>query len=188
VFVAHCPSIEVPANFSESSSRSLATRLCAPMSKEPRAQHAQTIRLPGQWTISGQEWRLPVKKRGSRAKPSRGFASLEDSLLFAGDLTGADLSSAELRNALLVGAYLQDATLVKANFQNAILLGAHLEGADLSQAELRGANLQSTKLGEAPSCSPDSATRMPMPSSQLRIELDTPPEPLSSSKGHPAKA
>ena len=26
------------------------------------------------------------------------------------------------------------------------------------------------------------------PSSHLRIELDTPPEPLSSSKGHPAKA
>jgi len=29
---------------------------------------------------------------------------------------------------------------------------------------------------------------MPMPSSHLRIELDTPPEPLSLPKGHPAKA
>jgi uncharacterized protein YjbI with pentapeptide repeats len=77
------------------------------------------------------------------------FAVLNESLLYA-----ADLSRADLRGADLVGVKLQGANLRLAKLQGVTLSGAKLQAANLSDAELQfaslgGANLQGADLSEA---------------------------------------
>lgn len=69
------------------------------------------------------------------------FAALDESSLFAADLTGADLRKASLHNAAL-----PEAKLAMARLEGVDLTKAQLEGADLSNAQLQGANLDGAQL------------------------------------------
>jgi Pentapeptide repeats (8 copies) len=74
------------------------------------------------------------------------FAVLDESFLFAADLTGADLRKATLVEARLLKAQLQHAQLQGARLNVAYLQGANLILALLQDAELSGAQLQGANL------------------------------------------
>jgi uncharacterized protein YjbI with pentapeptide repeats len=78
------------------------------------------------------------------------FAVLDESRLYAADLSGADLRQANLRNASLPGARLLKTHLQGADLRDTQLQGAnlqaHLQGADLADAQLQGANLSGAQL------------------------------------------
>jgi uncharacterized protein YjbI with pentapeptide repeats len=74
------------------------------------------------------------------------FALLNESSLFAADLSGSDLTKASLRfvnlpRARLSLTHLEGADLRSAKLPSAISIGAQLQGADLERAELQGAFL-----------------------------------------------
>jgi uncharacterized protein YjbI with pentapeptide repeats len=92
------------------------------------------------------------------------FAVLDESRLYAADLTGADLSKASLEEARLpsaklgstvldgaslIGAQLQGAQLDDARLRGASLVGARLQGASLDDARLQGASLVRARLQSA---------------------------------------
>lgn len=77
------------------------------------------------------------------------LANLGGANLREANLGGANLSGANLRDAKLAGADLRDANLQDANLDGADLRDANLNGADLSGANLRGANLRDANLRDA---------------------------------------
>ena len=84
------------------------------------------------------------------------FAVLDESRLYAADLSGTDLRNASLKRAQLPGARLvgtgtnlEGANLTEADLTGANLSGADLEGAELQGVRLRGAILIAAYLGGA---------------------------------------
>jgi uncharacterized protein YjbI with pentapeptide repeats len=74
------------------------------------------------------------------------FAMLDQSSLFAADLTRADLRGASLNQTSLLNAVLRDAQLQGADLSGTQLQGANLDGAKLQGANLFLAQLQGAKL------------------------------------------
>jgi uncharacterized protein YjbI with pentapeptide repeats len=77
------------------------------------------------------------------------FVMLDDSRLYAADLTGADLTKASMQSTRLQSALLIGAKMSRANLLNARAAGVDLSFATLPGADLTGAHLEGAFLGGA---------------------------------------